>query len=139
MKNYIFFLFVILIFGCTTSSDNPQKATVHKKPPPLPANEQKICDSLKNAAYSQIRKGDVTIVFNDTIRNNEAIYVRFVSVLKNRLGFNYFRLYDVNNFETLPYKYCVQPIMDSVIEVKYGKNAKDSIVNLAYKMAIEKG
>ncbi len=75
----------------------------------------------------------MTIACNDTITDNER-YKRFVSILTNVFGFNYFRLYDVG-FNTVAYRQCIQPIMDSAIAAKYGKNAKDSFIDIAYRMA----
>lgn len=144
MKKVFISFFLLASLGCTNSENskkNITQITETSPPPPLPAHEQKICDSLKTSAYNEIRKGEITIIFNDTI-TDDILHKQFVSILKNQLGFNYFRLYDINNIETLPYKYCVQPIMDSAIAAKYGANAKDSIINEAYgltEIAYKKG
>jgi len=136
MKTCFVLLFLIMLLGCTNHTDSVRKENDYRKPPPppLPPNEQKMCDSLKAIAYDEINRGEITIVFNDTI-TRIVIYRRFISILQSRLGFNYFRLDDVGSFQTLPHKYCVQPIMDSVIAAKYGVNGKDSIINEAYRLA----
>lgn len=134
MKFFFVFFFLIVIWGCSTRSTSPQDEYSNKvPPPPLPANEQKICDSLRALAYDGISNRALTIIFNDTI-TDVTMYKRFVSILKNRLGFNYFRLDDMNNFQTLPHKICVQPIMDSAIAAEYGAIGKDSIINEAYRL-----
>lgn len=135
MKNLILFFLLIFIFGCRADTDKPKMVNYQQTIPPLSVNEQKICDSLKTSALNDIRRGVITIAFNDTIKDI-FMYKCFVSVLKSKFGFNYFRLDNMNNFETLPFKYCVQPIMDSVIKAKYGNNGKDSIINLAYTIAV---
>lgn len=139
MKSNFAICLLILFLGCITSNDNQEKesqASEHGKPlPPLmPPEEHRKCDSLKSLAYINLSKGEITIAFNDTIRNNTVLYGQFVTILNARFGFNYFRLYDVG-FETVAYKQCVLPIMDSAIAAKYGKNAKDSFINLVYRMA----
>lgn len=140
MKTYFFLLFFTFTWGCNLNTNNVRKGDDYKEstPPPLSAKDQKLCDSLTNFAYGQLQKGEIIIVFKDTISDNVK-YKRFVSILKNRFGFNYFRIYGAGpGIFYLPHKYCIQPIMDSAIIAKYGKNAKDSFVNLAYKMAIQK-
>ena len=137
----LFFILVVLtaFCSCTTGSDNHQQEsqeTNYRKPlpPPMPLDEQRKCDSLKVVAYSELCKGQISLALNDTIRNNKKLYELFVLILKTRFGFNYFRLNDMG-FETVAYKQCVQPIMDSAIVAKYGTNAKDSIITVVYGMA----
>lgn len=124
-----------MICGCNTESEDQKQEFVCRKPPlpPLPLDEQRKCDSLKFIAYIEMDRGAMTIACNDTITDNER-YKRFVSILTNVFGFNYFRLYDVG-FNTVAYRQCIQPIMDSAIAAKYGKNAKDSFIDIAYRMA----
>jgi hypothetical protein len=88
---------------------------------------------LKAVAYTELNNGEITIVFNDTF-TDRAKYQRFVSILNNKFGFSFFRMDNMGSFQTLPYKYCVQPIMDSAIAAKYGANAKDSVINEAYRL-----
>jgi hypothetical protein len=135
MKTGLALIFWVVFLGCTTNPDNSQNKGGDKKPPrpPLPVNEQKLCDSLRELAYDEIKKGSITIVFNDSIHDN-VYYEQFASIIKNRLGFKYFRLYDIGGVETISQRRCVQPIMDSVIIARYGPNAKDSIIQSAYRI-----
>jgi hypothetical protein len=135
MKTCLTLLLGIVFWGCTTSpgKSHNQEGDKTPPPPPLEAKDQIICDSLKTLAYDEIKKGNITIVFNDSIHDN-AYYEQFASIIKNRLGFNYFRLYDVGGVETISHRRCVQPIMDSVIIARYGPNAKDSIIHSAYQI-----
>ena len=135
------FLLSLMMLAVTFSysCDNPDgksgnsDTTQPPPPPPLPYEEQKLCDSLKRFAYETLNQGNRILIYNDTITDN-ARHLKFVQVLKEKFHFDYYRTYDIDNYETRSFKFCVQPIMDSFIASKYGIGAKDSIINAAYLM-----
>ncbi|MBL7690807.1 MAG: hypothetical protein JNM41_04380 [Flavipsychrobacter sp.] len=135
MKVHFILPLLIMICGCDTVSEDPKQELVYSTPPPppLPLDDQRMCDSLKSIGYAEMDKGAITIACYDTITDIER-HKQFVSILKNVFGFSYFRLNGVG-FNIVAYKRCIQPIMDSAIAAKYGKNAKDSFVNIAYRTA----
>lgn len=139
MKYYKgFFLAIALgvtVISCDSQSgkSNISDTTKPPPPPPLSSEEQELCDSLKRFAYENLSQNNCILVYNDTI-NDDTLHSRFVQVLKEIFHFDYYRTYDIDNYETRSFKFCVQPIMDSFIIAKYGMGAKDSIINVAYSM-----
>lgn len=127
---------IVMLISCDNPSGKGSISRTTKAPlsPPLSSEEQKLCDSLKRFAYESLNNNIYILVHNDTI-NDDSRHLRFVQVLKEKLHFNYYRTYDINNHETRSFKFCVQPIMDSFIIAKYGIGAKDSIIDIAYSMA----
>lgn len=124
-------LVVLILFSFTLSSCEEKESKIKNRiiPPPPEMSFEVKCEEQKRKAYLLLKKGYVRIIFKDSFRNATGTQL-LSEVLEKEFKLDYSRIYD-----TMLDKHCMIPIMDSVIELRYGKNGKDSIINLAYKLA----
>jgi hypothetical protein len=108
-------------------SNNSSKEISVIPPPPKP-NFDSLCNIYKMNTYSRLKKTGIELVFRDTIWDTNRDII-FDEVLKKEFNLEHFYAYD-----TIYYKHCVSPIMDSALMSIYGKNAKDSIIQVCYRM-----
>lgn len=126
MKKWYFIFVCLIVHGCET---NKTEERLDSPPPPIPFNNRheydSICQLFKEKAYHNLKEGKVQIVYRDSFHYIDQ-YLIFESVINDRFNLQYNSKYQ-GDFET-----CLLPIMDSALASIYGKNAKDSIVQLAY-------
>ncbi len=126
-KLLLFLLYISLVIGaCTTHPTDSIKPPPPPAPPAISFNEQ--CDKLKKSTYNTLMVDGADIIFNDTIHHASKAFI-----LDEVLHYN-FNLNHSNIIDSVFFPDCVMPIMDSVIEKRYGINGKDSIIDLAYKI-----
>lgn len=118
----LIFLFpiLILLIGCI---DNEQNIP----PPPPQLFDGYLCDTFKERSRQKLKEGNIEILFNDTFKVSGKRHI-LDSIMEIRFHFSHSPIFNDD------YKNCIQPIMDSAIVAKYGVNAKDSIVNEAYRL-----
>lgn len=114
-------LFIAFMLSC--GSD---KSEVPPLPPP-PLFNGYLCDTFKSRSRQKIYNNNIELLFDDTFRLSGKRYI-LDSILENRFHFSHTPIFNDD------YTNCVQPIMDSAIAAKYGPNAKDSIINEAYRL-----
>jgi len=115
---------LILLIGCI---DNEQNIP----PPPPQLFDGHLCDTFKSRVREKLYVDGITyIAFDDTFSKYTWGEKRYYldSILKYYFQMPHMPIFNDN------YKNCIQPIMDSAIAAKYGVNAKDSIINEAYRL-----
>lgn len=116
----VIFFVAIACLSCNTNKSNEQNTP----PPPPPDNR---CSTLKANTYYSLQSGELELVFSDTFQ--DAIKGYYLdSIIEKKYKLNHVRIFNSD------FANCVQPIMDSAIAAKYGANAKDSIINEAYRL-----
>ena len=105
----------------------------HLPPPPLSLEDQRLCDSMRALGYVFLQKGRVILFGRDTLQDNVR-RLHFRNALKKEFKMEYQEVFNHDFGLTRAFRICVQPIMDSVIEVRYGIHGKDSIINVLYQV-----
>ena len=121
-------LFFALLLGCVCDESTTQNIT---PPQPVERFNGHWCDTFKSRVRQKLyTDGIIDVVFNDTFSKDTWGEKRYYldSILKHHIQMSHTPIFNDD------YKNCVQPIMDSVIAAKYGVNAKDSIINEAYRL-----
>lgn len=117
-------VFFVLLLGCVSDKSEVPP------PPPLPFNGH-WCDTFKSRVRQKLyTDGIINVVFDDTFKGDN--WSKKTYYLDSILEY-YFQMPHTPIFND-DYTNCVQPIMDSAIAAKYGVNAKDSIINEAYRL-----
>lgn len=119
----VFNLLLLLFISC--NNDN----LVDNKPS-LKLKKIDYCSQFKLLSYTSIIKNEIEILFDDTFngRNWSSKKIILDSILTHKYNLYHVSIFDSN------FRDCIMPIMDSVINFKYGIKGKDSIIHDAYRL-----
>ena len=130
MKTYHLFLIsiILLIIQCC---NNPEQNVSDKRPPqppPVPSADE-YCDSLRARTYADLNESNKIELITNDFSNNTDKMILFEDILLKKFNMQLLPIHD-----SVFYPRCIMPIMDSVIQSKYGVKGKDSIIKLVTRL-----